>query len=126
MNKDQDYVAKLEKAITQKYGEETINNPARFWDEDKEKTYIEQSLKEQEKFSKLAETQSNIEQDGFFINKKLLNRDTKRTCPVCKTYSFRSQDDLYMSKYTCCMTCYIAWVEGREERWKTGWRPNKG
>ena len=34
MSKDPNYIAKLEKAITQKYGEEAINNPARFWSED--------------------------------------------------------------------------------------------
>ena len=28
----QQYIAKLEKAISQKYGEEAINNPRRFWD----------------------------------------------------------------------------------------------
>jgi hypothetical protein len=52
--KDPNYIAKLEKAITQKYGEEAINNPRRFWDEDKEKEYIQQSLEERQKFAKLS------------------------------------------------------------------------
>ena len=30
-----------------------------------------------------------------------------------------------MSKFDCCEKCYIQWVEGREERWKKGWRPNE-
>ena len=41
-------------------------------------------------------------------------------------YSFDTRDNVYMTKYTCCYKCYIQWVEGREERWATGWRPNKG
>jgi len=121
----QDYVAKLERAITQKYGEEATYNPRRFWDEDKEKEYIEQSREEQRKFAKLSETQDKVEEDGFLINKKLLNRDHNRTCPVCRKYSFHSRDDLYMNKFEACFTCYVRFVEGREERWATGWRPNK-
>tara|TARA_R110000744_G_scaffold75870_5_gene150643 strand:- start:404 stop:790 length:387 start_codon:yes stop_codon:yes gene_type:complete len=123
---DQEYIAKLERAISQKYGAETINNPRRFWDEEKEKEYIEQSREEQRKFDKLAETQDKVEEDGFLINKKLLNRDNNRSCPICKKYSFRSQDDLYMNKFTTCYMCYIKYVEGQEERWASGWRPNKG
>ena len=126
MAKDkQQYVAKLEKAISQKYGEEAIHNPKRFWDDDKEKGYIAQSQEEQRKFAKLAETQDKVEQDGFLINKKLLTRDHNRTCPICSTYSFRPRDDLYMSKFETCFLCYIKWIEGREERWETGWRPDK-
>ena len=125
MNDNQEYIAKLEKAISQKYGTEAINNPKRFWDDEKEKSYIAQSQEEQRKFAKLAESQDKVEQDGFLINKKLLNRDHNRTCPVCEKYSFRPYDDLYMNKFGACWTCYIQYVDGREERWTSGWRPNK-
>lgn len=125
MSKDPNYIAKLEKAITQKYGEEAINNPARFWSEDKEKEYIQQSLEERQKFAKLSETQDNVEQDGFLINKKLLIRDTNRSCPVCNKYSFDARNELYMNKFECCWKCYIQWIEDREERWLSGWRPAK-
>jgi hypothetical protein len=124
-NKDPNYIPKLEKAIAQKYGEETINNPRRFWDENKEKNYITQSLEEQRKFSKLAQSQDKVEQDGFLINKKLLTRDHNRTCPVCEKYSFHPRDDLYMNKFDACFGCYIQYIDMREERWATGWRPNK-
>ena len=30
----------------------------------------------------------------------------------------------YMTKYECCFNCYIQYIEDREERWKSGWRPN--
>ena len=53
--KDSNYIPKLEKAIAQKYGEAAINNPRRFWDDNKEKDYIEQSQEEQRKFAKLHE-----------------------------------------------------------------------
>ena len=125
MSKDPDYIPKLEKAIAQKYGDEAVHNPKRFWDEDKEKEYIQQSQEEQKKFAKLSESQDKVEQDGFLINKKLLNRDQNRTCPVCKKYSFHPRDDLYMNKFEACFKCYIQYVEGREEKWATGWRPNK-
>ena len=69
MSDHQEKVAKLEKAIAQKYGEEATYNPRRFWDEDKEKEYIQQSLEERQKFAKLSETQDKVEEDGFLINK---------------------------------------------------------
>ena len=120
----QEYIAKLEKAISQKYGNEAINNPRRFWNEEKEKEYIAQSQDEQHKFAKLAETHDKVEQDGFLINKKLLNKDTNRVCSVCDKYSFDVRNNLYMNKFECCWKCYIKWIEDREERWATGWRPN--
>ena len=120
--KDPNEIVKIEKAIAQKYGEDTIANPKHYWNEDKEKEYLQQlkevSKKEQEKDQK-------IDVGGVFISKKLLNKDSKRTCPVCSVYSFEIKDDLYMNRFNCCFNCYIKWVEGREERWKTGWRPNE-
>ena len=126
MSDKQDYIAKLEKAIAQKYGDEATHNPRRFWDEDKEKGYIEQSQAEQQKFAKNAESQDKVEQDGFLINKKLLNRDHNRSCPVCRKYSFHTRDDLYMNKFKACFGCYVRYIEGgREERWINGWRPQE-
>jgi len=39
--KDLNKIAKIEQAIAKKYGEETIQNPAKYWDENKEKEYLE-------------------------------------------------------------------------------------
>lgn len=125
MSKDPNYIAKLEKAITQKYGEEATHNPKRYWNEEKEKEYIEQSLQERQKFAKLSDGEDKVEQDGFLINKKLLTRDHNRSCPVCVKYSFHPRDDLYMNKFELCFECYLKYIRGREERWSTGWRPNK-
>ena len=69
---------------------------------------------------------SDVEEvNGVFIPKKLLNKESERSCPVCNTYSFKSNDDVYMTKFDCCEKCYIQWIEGREDRWKKGWRPKK-
>jgi hypothetical protein len=123
--KDPNYVPKLEQAIAQKYGAEAIDNPRKFWDEDKEQEYIEQSKLTEEKIRKSERQSEKVETDGFLINKKLLNKDTNRLCLVCNEYSFDVRDNLYMNKFECCRSCYIKWVEDREERWLAGWRPEK-
>ena len=124
--KDPNYIPKLEKAIAQKYGAETVDNPRKFWDEDKEQEYIQQSKLFVEKLRKNETQLEKVEQDGFLINKKLLTKDTNRVCSVCDKYSFDVRNNLYMNKFECCYECYIQYVDGREERWKTGWRPNNG
>ena len=123
--KDYNFIAKVEQAIEQKYGEEAIQNPKANWSEEKEKEYLEQIKKLHKKQQKIQEAKDKIEVNGFFISKKLLNKDSKRACPVCETYSFEMKDDLYMNKFECCYDCYIQWVEGREERWESGWRPER-
>ncbi len=125
-DKDPHYVVKLEKAIAEKYGKEAIQNPKSGWTPEKEKEYIEQVKKIQEKRNQKQEASEKVETNGFLINKKLLNREQKRNCPVCESYSLEMRDDVYMTKFDCCFKCYIQYVEDREERWETGWRPNTG
>ena len=120
--KDPDYIAKLEKAIADKYGKETIAHPKADWDDEKEMEYLYE-LKTN--YRRLNEEQEKEEVNGVLISKELLNKKTNRSCPTCNSYSFKSRDDLYMTKFGCCFNCYIQFVEGREERWATGWRPNK-
>jgi len=125
--KDPNYIAKLEKAIKDKYGEAAIENPRKHWNDEKESDHQEQIKKLYEKEARFRSNEEKIEQDGFLIPKKLFNREVlKRTCPICEIYSFNPKDDLYMNKFDCCFKCYINWVEGREQRWETGWRPNNG
>ena len=123
--KDYNFIAKVEQAIGDKYGEEAIQNPKANWSEEKEKEYLEQIKKIQQKQRKISEAKDKIEVNGFFISKKLLSKDSERLCSTCETYSFNHKDDLYMNKYDCCFNCFIQWVEGREERWESGWRPEK-
>ena len=119
---DPDYIAKLEKAIADKYGKETIAHPKADWDDEKEMEYLNE-LKTN--YRRLNEEQEKEEVNGVLISKELLNKKTNRSCPTCTSYSFKSRDDLYMTKFQCCYKCYIQFVEGREERWTSGWRPNK-
>tara|TARA_R100001082_G_scaffold88214_1_gene54617 strand:- start:231 stop:620 length:390 start_codon:yes stop_codon:yes gene_type:complete len=120
---DPHYIVKLEKAIAEKYGHEAIQNPKKGWNEEKEKEYIEQQKRYYERLQSLEEKSEKVEVDGIFISKKLLNKKSNRTCPTCGSYSFKLGDDVYMNKYGCCYECFFKYVEGREERWKSGWRP---
>ena len=124
VEKDFDYIARLEKAIKKKYGQETIINPKSNWDDEKEQQYLEQLKEYSKKQQAIKEESERIEKDGFFLPKNLINKKNKRKCSVCGTYSFKKKDDLYINKFECCWLCYIQWIDGREERWKKGWRPN--
>ena len=121
--KDPNYAVKVEKAIAEKYGEEAVQHPKKDWNEKKEKEYLSQ-LKELYSRELKEYDHDKVEKDGVFIPRKLINKNSVRSCPVCDIYSFKSVDDVYMTKFDCCYKCYIQWVEGREERWIKGWRPN--
>ena len=123
---DPDYALKIEHAIAEKYGRETVQHPQRDWNSKKEQAYLEQLKLLNQKLDKISEKLEKVEVEGVLLPKKLLNKDNNRSCPVCHTYSFDTRDNVYMTKYSCCRICYINHVEGREERWATGWRPNKG
>ena len=125
MSEDYDKIAKIEKAIKQKYGEEAIKNPLSGWSEEKERDYIEQ-IKEVSKIEKSRATTEKEYYSGFLIDKKLLTKYSDRSCPVCETYSFIASDSIYFTKWDCCRACYVEWVEDREDRWKMGWRPGSG
>lgn len=121
MKKSADYAVKVEQAIAKKYGEDTVQHPKNNWTDEKEQKYLEH-LKYLSKNNQ-KRLDDEVEIEGVFISKKLLTRESKRSCPVCNVYSFKSNDDVYMLKFDCCEKCYIKWVEDREERWQTGWRP---
>jgi len=124
MEKDPEYVAKLERAISEKYGTEAIQNPKKHWDESKEKRY----LKDLAKFYKDRSSKKKITKKEEFTvreSKTLAASKAENVCPVCKEYSRAQKDDLYMTKFECCFRCYVQFVEDREARWKTGWRPQK-
>ena len=121
--KDLNKIAKFEKAIKEKYGESAIQNPKSSWNEEKEKKYLADLKKF---YSNEKTNKTYTDKDGFTVKetKRKSASSSSRNCPVCSSYSFSLEDDLYMTKYECCFECYIKFVEGREERWKTGWRPN--
>jgi len=119
-NKDLNYIAGLEKAIKQKYGEEAVQNPSSNWTPEKEKEYLQQ-LKEN-KVKELAADRVE-EREGFLFSAKLIKKDSKNVCDICSNI-LKQQDMLYETKYECCRNCYVQYVENREERWKQGWRPD--
>ena len=121
IEKDLNKIARIEKAIKEKYGEDAIKNPNGSWSEEKEAKYLEE-LKTFYKRS--ARDKQTEEKEGFKIKSKKTNHKTERNCPVCASYSFLAMDDVYMTKFGCCFDCYIKYIEGREARWKSGWRPN--
>jgi len=118
--KDLNEIAKIEKAIKEKYGEEAIQNPSKNWNKEKENMY----LKDLQQFYSKTEQQGEFLRDSGFLVRKKKRTKAKRTCPQCGSYSFSSQDDLYMTKFECCFECYVQYIEGREQRWNSGWRPN--
>ena len=123
--KELDRLAAVEKAISQKYGKETIQNPRSEWNEEKEKEYIEQ-MKAFYKAKSLKEKwEDKIDVNGVKATKKLLNRESLRTCLVCGNFPKKTMDDVCLLKFDCCNKCYVQYVEGREDRWKKGWRPNE-
>ena len=68
MKKDPTDIAAMEKAISNKYGSETIANPKSTWDESKEKDYMEQVKLAAEKDSTSAESRDKIELNGFLLS----------------------------------------------------------
>jgi hypothetical protein len=123
MSDEQAKLAAIEKAIAEKYGKEAIQNPKGNWNEAKEKSYLQQSQKFYKKQYKNEEWQEKIDVNGIKISKKLLNRESLKCCPVCDRLSKESMDDVCLIKFGCCNSCYVQHVEGREERWINGWRP---
>ena len=125
MNKNYDKIAAIEKAISEKYGDDAVANPSANWDEVKEKEYIKQSQELYKKQKRFSEFTDKIDVNGIKVSKKLLNRESLKCCPVCGSFPKKSMDDVCLVKFECCNTCYIKYVEDREERWLKGWRPNE-
>ena len=121
--KELNYIVKLEQAIAKKYGHESVVNPKSLWTDEKEEQYLKDLKEHYTKERKSLENTEKIEEDGFLIPKNLITRKSKRKCPICNIFSFDMRDDLYMNKFECCFKCYVQWVEDREERWLSGWRP---
>ncbi len=119
-DKKLNYIAALERAVEQEYGQKATINPKSLWDKSKEEEYLEQ-LKE---FAIVDNTtkQNNekVEINGILVPKKLLSSDTSKVCANCNKYSFDRQDDLYLNKFRTCYDCYVLVVEDREDKWFNG------
>ena len=124
MNKaDPDYIAALEKAIEKKYGAIATENPAKHWSSEKEKKYLD-DLKEFVRKQEKHEQHHDLENvDGVLVSRKLLNKEAISNCLQCKKKLKTLDDEVFLAKFECCYNCYIQYVEGREQRWLEGWRP---
>ena len=116
--KDKDFnkIAAIEKAIAEKYGKETIQNPRANWDQDKEKEYLEQMKEFYKKIDDNRKWEDKVDVSGIKVSKKLLNRESLKNCPVCGLFPKKPMDDVCFVKFECCHDCYINFVEDREER----------
>ena len=123
--KDLNYIAAVEKAITDKYGDDAVRNPKASWDDEREKEYLDQIKELYEKSFKNEEYEEKIDINGIKVSKKLLNRESLKKCSTCGVLPRKSWDDICILKFDCCHTCYVQYVEGREERWLEGWRPDE-
>ena len=122
MEKDLDKVAAIEKAISKKFGAETIQNPKSGWTPEKELDFKDQ-LNEFETKKRLLETSNEkVLKDGFYVvpNKPKVGL---KSCSSCQSTIKTIRDDIYYLKYEACETCFIQHIEDRELRWLDGWRP---
>ena len=122
--KDPNYVAALEKAIKEKYGDFVTMNPKYFWNQEKEREYVAEVKETVKKELDNERTREKVDLDGILIPKKLINKSSNKTCSLCKQYSFSKNDDVYLNKFSTCQRCYVQHIEDREDRWLAAWRPD--
>jgi len=118
-----DYIAKLEKAIEKRWGKEAVDNPRKHLTEEDQEKYAKEVEEMQKKLFKKEQKDVKVERQGYVVSESMLNKESRNNCEVCNKYSFKSRDDLYLTKFGVCYDCYFQYIEGREERWHKGWRP---
>jgi hypothetical protein len=125
MKKDLNYIAALEKAVAEQYGDSATINPRSLWTEEQEKeykTYMQQILKQE--FER-EQTKEKLVDGEIEISKNILKHEEQKTCPLCNKLLFNPKHSLYVKKFEACFSCYVTHIEDREERWLSGWRPNQ-
>jgi hypothetical protein len=123
MKKSLDQIAAIEGAIKKKYGDEAIINPLGCWTPEKEKDYLKQLQQDTQDRDDARAPDEFEDLNGVLIHKKLVNRRKESRCGTCKSKIVNLDDDVSYTKFGACYKCYINYIESREERWKTGWRP---
>lgn len=112
-NKDWDKVALLERAVEEKYGNEAIKNLKQF------AVDVSEEDKQEFSFKVYRTTEKNV----TLKHSELIN--DSNSCPCCGKYHiyFTIYDDINISRFDACATCFYKYIDGREERWLSGWRP---
>lgn len=102
--------------IRKKFGDFALIDLLSLWNQEKEKSYLSYLKKEliidSERFERTK-------------NKKLFILEVPK-CSCCSKMNLKAKDQPYMAKFKSCYSCYISYIDGREERWNKGWRPNGG
>ncbi len=110
----------IEEIFIQKYGPTSLVDVGAFWNSQKDKV-LREYLKFEQKFFLNKELQYFKIGQVYFSN-NFLNKRTKKCC-VCGRYNYKALDLKFFSLFETCYNCYVVYIEGREERWKKGWRP---
>jgi hypothetical protein len=116
-------IAAIEVAVKKKYGAEAIINPRSNWTPDKERDYLDQLSQASQQEDDIDTLDEFEDLNGVLIHKKLVNRRKENRCGTCKSKIVNLDDDVSYTKFEACYKCYINYIEQREQRWKTGWRP---
>jgi hypothetical protein len=103
----------LESAIEEKYGKEALVDPSENWTTEKETVYLEQLKIVDKLYRETSEANEVLKTNGFLINKNLLGIINFKTCPSCGSQICKSNDDVYMTKFSCCFRCYVNNIEGK-------------
>lgn len=109
----------FQSALRQKFGDFALIDLSTLWNETKEKMYRSFLQKE----SKI-DSEHALRIKSGTSNKKLFILGNK--CEGCSKVSLKVKDQPYMAKFNSCFSCYISYINGREDRWNEGWRPNHG
>ena len=122
--RDLETLQQIEESIRKKFGEQALVDPRSSWNESKEKDFKNQLLDEQEKYLLSEKNEEKVEENGFLISKRLLTVSRNgEGCATCGKFFLNASDNIYLLKFECCQNCYVLHIEGREERWESGWRP---
>jgi hypothetical protein len=114
---DPKQISALEKAVEEKYGETAVLDPSTLWTPDKEKAYLDQ-VKAVEKYYRQQPYENQVDQGGFILREKLLNKKSFKNCSYCGDQVYKAMDEMYMTKFSCCFNCYVLHLEGRENKWQ--------
>lgn len=101
-----------------KFGKFSTIDISSFWNvhkEEKYKEYIKNTKYKNINF---------IDILGIKYSRNIFQKKSKN-CILCGKHNYRLVDMTSYDKYRTCSTCYVQYIEDREERWKNGWRPNK-
>lgn len=118
MKDDLNQIAKIEKAIKAKYGSQAIKNPKSGWSPEKEEKYKRDVKDFYRKKSR----------NGHGERLSAASADTnKPSCEVCsKAFHFMTiADEIEYIRWGVCSACHVFHIQAREQRWLSGWRPDK-